>query len=403
MLDRKRDFPIFANRPELVYLDSAATSQKPRAVLEAMRTYYEEYCANVSRGLYPTAELATLAVTEARERIARFIGSEPRGTVFVGSATHGINLVASGLREQLTDGDAIVTTTLEHHSNFLPWKELAQKTGSEFHVLSSPTDAPLTPDIVLQSLGPNTRVFAFSAVSNVLGLINPVAAIIRTIRQHAPDALVIVDACQAVGHIPVSLADWDADFIVFSGHKVFGPTGIGVLAGKPASLALLGAVNVGGGTILDPLATPAEYKALPEAIEGGTPNIAGIIGLGEAIRYIEMIGVAPIQAHEQSLLRLLAARLRQTFDERVRILGGMQHDRAGILSFTLDGIHPHDLAHLMGEEDICIRAGEHCARPLHQALDLPASARVSVSVYTTEADIEKLMASMERSLKLFSA
>ncbi len=408
----KKDFPIFEHHPELVYLDSAATSQKPEAVLEAMRKYYEEFNANVSRGLYPMAEMATSVVEAARERIAHFIGSETKHTIFVGSATHGINLVATGLRERLKEGENVVVTAIEHHSNFLPWKELARKTGAEFRIAATDTTGILSPENILAQIDAHTRVLALTAVSNVLGLVNPVKEIIAAVREKNPEILILVDAAQAVGHIPVSVKDWDIDYLVFSGHKTFGPTGIGVLAGKKESLELLGAVNVGGGTVLDPTCSPVEYKALPDSLEGGTPNIAGIIGLGEAIRYIETLDLGSIHTHEEQLLHSLETRLTETFGEKVTVLGGTSKNRtsleesrtkrAGILAFTLEGIHPHDLAHLLGERGICIRAGEHCAKPLHQTLNLNASARVSVSIYNTEADIEKFIQATEKALSLIS-
>lgn len=407
----KKDFPIFEHHPELVYLDSAATAQKPRVVLEAMRQYYEEFNANVSRGLYPMAEMTTAAVEAARNSIAHFIGSETKQTLFVGSATHGINLVATGLRERLKAGENIVVTAIEHHSNFLPWKELAEKTGAEFRVAKVDTTGTLSPENILAQIDTETRVLALTAVSNVLGLVNPVRAIIATVREKNPNTLILVDAAQAVGHIPVSIRDWDVDYLVFSGHKTFGPTGIGVLAGKQQSLELLGAVNVGGGTVLDPTCSPVEYKALPESLEGGTPNIAGIIGLGAAMRYIETLGLELIHSHEEQWLHLLETRLKETFGEKVTLLGGTTKNRArldeprairaGILSFTLEGIHPHDLAQLLGEAGICIRAGEHCAKPLHQSLGVNTSARVSVSIYNTESDIEKFVTAMQKNVQLF--
>lgn len=400
----KKDFPIFEHHPELVYLDSAATAQKPKVVLEALQTYYTKHCANVSRGLYPLAETTTEAVQKARERIAHFIDSDVEGTIFVASTTHGINLVATGLREKLGSEDNIVVTAVEHHSNFLPWKELARKTGAEFRVAKTNTDGVLSAENILPLIDEHTRIVALTAISNVVGIVNPIKKIVQAIRAQDPEILILVDAAQAVGHIPVSVKEWGTDYLVFSGHKVFGPTGIGVLAGKKQSLELLGAINVGGGTVLNPLSSPVEYKKLPESLEGGTPNIAGILGLGAAIQYVEKIGLANIHQHEQELITFAKKRLLEVFGEKVTILGGAtKAERAGILSFTIDGIHPHDLAHLLGEEGICIRAGEHCAKPLHQTLNLNASARISVSVYDTEKDIEKLIDGIKQALSLFES
>ncbi len=399
----KKDFPIFEHHPELVYLDSAATAQKPKVVLEALQTYYTKHCANVSRGLYPLAETTTEAVQKARERIAHFIDSDVEGTIFIASATHGINLVATGLREKLGSENNIVVTAVEHHSNFLPWKELARKTGAEFRVAKPNIDGILSAENILPLIDEHTRIVAFTAISNVVGIVNPIKKIVQAIRAQDPEILILVDAAQAVGHIPVSVKEWGTDYLVFSGHKVFGPTGIGVLAGKKQSLELLGAINVGGGTVLNPLSSPVEYKKLPESLEGGTPNIAGILGLGAAIQYVEKIGLENIHQHEHKLITFAEKRLQEAFGEKVTILGGeTKAERAGILSFTIDGIHPHDLSHLLGEEGICIRAGEHCARPLHRVLNLPASARISVSIYNTKEDIKELITSIKKSIDVFA-
>ena len=391
----KSQFPIFEREPDLVYLDSAATALKPESVLEAMDLYYREYSSNVSRGLYPMAEMATVAVEQAREKIAVFIGVKTTGTVFVSNATSGINLVTNGLRERVTPKHNIVVTALEHHSNFLPWKELARVSGAELRIAPVEASGKLSPEAIAALVDEHTFAVAFASVSNVLGLINPVAEIARAVRKKNKEMFILIDACQAVGHIPVSLSEWDVDFLVFSGHKVFGPTGIGVLAGKPKSLALLGAVHVGGGTIKDPLSTPAEYKDTPERFEAGTPNIAGIIGLGAAIEFIEGIGLDHIREHETALIDFTLKKLQEAFGEKIHVLGSIDpEERAGIISFSLSDIHPHDMAHMLGEKGICIRAGEHCARPLHRSLDLSASARISLSVYNTEEDIKKLIAEL---------
>lgn len=397
----KKSFPLFEHRPEIIYLDSAATAQKPKSVLEAMRTYHEEFASNVSRGLYPTAEMATLAISEARERLADFVASEIECTLFVSGTTHGVNLVTTGLREKIDAHDNIVVSAIEHHSNFLPWKELAQKTGADFRIAGPDASGILTEEHILPQIDAHTKVLAFTAVSNVLGLEVPVEQIVRAVRKKNPAVLILVDAAQAVGHIPVSVKDWDIDYLVFSGHKVFGPTGIGVLAGKRKSLEQLGAVNVGGGTVLDPLSTPVGYKPLPDGLEGGTPHIAGIIGLGEAIRFIETIGLAAIHAHEQNLVSYAEKRLTEAFGSSIHFLGPLSSPlRTSILSFFVDGIHPHDLAHILGEEDICIRAGEHCARLLHRTLNIPVSARISLSLYNDQEDIERLIQAMQKALHI---
>lgn len=392
----KSEFPIFKNHPDLVYLDSAATALKPESVLLAMDGYYREYSSNVSRGLYPLAEKATEKVEEVRAKVATFIDAPESGVVFTPSATAGINIVATGLREKVTAKHNIVVTALEHHSNFLPWKELARVTKAELRIVPVEKDGALSPETVASYIDKNTFVLSFTAISNVLGIINPVEKIVEFARKKNPSLLVLVDVCQAVGHIDVSLQKWDVDFLVFSAHKLFGPTGIGVLAGKPESLNLLSPVNVGGGTVLDALSTPVLYKDIPERLEGGTPNIAGIVGLGSAIDFVSNLGITNIREHEIRLSQLLIAMLQDTFMKKVSILGTTDVEkRVGIISFTITDMHPHDIAQLLGEKGICVRAGEHCARPLHQSFQTPASTRVSLSIYNSEDDVRKLIVGLK--------
>lgn len=399
MLDPKhirKDFPIYESQPDLVYLDSAATALKPKAVIDAMNGYYFEYSANVARGLYPLAEGATTALDAARQTVAHFLSAESKETVvFTANATHAINLVALGLEPRVAAKNNIVVTELEHHSNYLPWKELARRSGAELRTARFTNLGQIDETHLATLIDQETTIVAFSAVSNVFGVINPVADLIRMIRDMNPRALVLIDACQAAGHYPIDLSDWGADFVVFSGHKLFGPTGIGVLAGKQKSLELLSPTNVGGGTVLDACGPVAEYKKLPENLEGGTPNIAGAIGLAKAIEYVESLGLESIRAHETALTQYALQQLTSTFGQHIHILGTSDTKlRAGIIAFTLDGLHPHDLAHLLGEENICVRAGEHCASPLHRRLELGATTRLSLSIYSTEADIDRLIAAM---------
>lgn len=407
MLDPKtlqKDFPIFESRPALVYLDSAATALKPKVVIDAMNGYYFEYSANVARGLYPLAEGATSALDAARQTVARFVNaSSKESVIFTAGATHSINLVALGLEHLVAPEQNIVVTELEHHSNYLPWKELARRTGAEFRAARFHENGEIDQAHLATLIDTNTAIVAFSAVSNVFGVVNPIKEIIQTVRKKNADTKVLVDACQAAGHIAIDISEWDADFIAFSGHKLFGPTGIGVLAGKKESLESLVPMNVGGGTVLDACSTVTLYKQLPENLEGGTPNIAGAIGLARAIEYVESIGIESIHQHEVSLATYTMNRLQDAFDSRLHLLGTeAMENRTGIISFTLDGIHPHDLAHLLGEEDICVRAGEHCASPLHRAVRVPATTRISLAPYNTEADIDRLVAAMKKIHAIFS-
>jgi cysteine desulfurase / selenocysteine lyase len=405
MLDNHRlreDFPIFSHQPNLVYLDSAATALKPRMVIDAMHRYYSEYPANVGRGLYPLAARATKAFETARNTIAQFIGAEPTATVFTANATHAINLVALGIEETLSPKHSVVVTALEHHSNYLPWKELCRRTGATFRTASFAPDGSLDPETIARSVDASTTIVAFSAVSNVFGVVSPIAAIVRAIRAKNPQTLVLVDACQLIGHQPIDITAWDADFIVFSGHKVFGPTGIGVLAGKRAALLALSPMNVGGGTVLDACSDQPKYKDLPENLEGGTPNIAGAIGLGAAIDYINGIGLELIREHEAALMQYISTALKRSFGSAVHIIGTTDPNRrAGIITFSLEGMHPHDIAEILGESGIAVRAGEHCAAPLHRHLGLAATTRVSVSVYTGTDDIDQLIAGLEKAKTLF--
>ncbi len=407
MLDPKtirRDFPIFESNPRLVYLDSAATALKPKAVIEAMNRYYFEYSANVGRGLYPLAASATAAFDEARETVSKFLNVESKETVvFTANATHGINQVALGLGHTVDSEKNLVVTELEHHSNFLPWKELAHRSGAELRIAHFDTSGQIDPEHLVSLIDGETAVVAFSAVSNVFGVINPVKELISAIRRKNPRTLILVDACQAVGHMIVDLQNWNADYLVFSGHKLFGPTGIGVLTGKPSALEQLRPINVGGGTVLDACSSETIYKALPENLEAGTPNIAGAIGLAAAIQYVKTLGVENIHAHEELIALYAIDRLKTSFGEKIHILGTEDaKKRPSILSFTLEGMHPHDIAEILGEKEVCVRAGEHCAAPLHRSLLLPATTRLSFSVYTTNDDINRFIDALKAALERFT-
>lgn len=390
--DVRRAFPIFTSHPDLVYLDSAATALKPATVISAEQAYYTHFSSNIARGIYPMAEEATEAFEKARTTVASFIGARSEEIVFTAGTTASLNLVADLFTPHITKKDALVTTALEHHSNFLPWKELAHRTGASFHIIpvtkNGEFDETTLPTLITQE----TKIVALGAVSNVLGIINPIKAIIQKIRKINPSVIVVVDAAQAIGHMPVDVVDWDADFVAFSGHKLFGPTGTGVLFGKHSLLQTLRPVSFGGGMVLDACAPETLYKESPACFEAGTPNIAGIIGLGAAIEYINTLGLDTIQAHENALALYAIRRLKEEFGGSLHIVGETAPDKkSGIVSFVVEGIHPHDTAQLLGEQGICVRAGLQCAAPLHESLNLSASTRISLSVYTTESDIEKLI------------
>lgn len=388
----RRAFPIFTNHPDLVYLDSAATALKPATVISAEQAYYTHFSSNIARGIYPMAEEATEAFEKARTTVASFIGARSEEIIFTAGTTASLNLVADLFTPHVTKEDALVTTALEHHSNFLPWKELAHRTGASFHIIPVTKNGELDETALPTLITQETKIVALGAVSNVLGIINPIKTIIQKIRKINPNVIAVVDAAQAIGHMPVDVVDWDADFVAFSGHKLFGPTGTGVLFGKRSLLQTLRPVSFGGGMVLDACAPETLYKESPACFEAGTPNIAGIIGLGAAIEYINTIGLDTVQAHENALALYAIRRLKEEFSKSLHIVGETDpNKKSGIVSFVLEGIHPHDTAQLLGEQGICVRAGLQCAAPLHESLNLSASTRISLSVYTTESDIEKLI------------
>ncbi len=388
----KATFPIFSRHPDLVYLDAAATALKPASVIIAGTEYYEEYSSNIARGIYPLAEQATEAAENTRLTVASFIGARLEEIIFTSGTTASLNLAADLLASRIDPEDSIVVTALEHHSNFLPWKELCKKKGAKFGVVPVTKTGELDLDALKKIIHVRTKIFAVSALSNVLGIINPVTEIIRIVKNINPNTLVIVDAAQAVGHIPVDVTLWGADFVAFSGHKLFGPTGTGILFGKSSLLKELPPVSFGGGMVLDACAEEALYKDAPARFESGTPNIAGIIGLGKAIEFITDIDVAKIHVHENTLALFACRRLSETFGNDLQIIGTTEvTKKSGIVSFVLSGIHPHDVAQLLGEKNICVRAGLQCAAPLHENLNLSASTRISLSIYNTEEDIEKLI------------
>lgn len=401
--DIKRHFPIFRHHPELVYLDSAATTLKPQSVIDAVTEYYERYPANVGRGLYPITEEASERFEEARAKVAAFIGAGPDEIVFVRNATEGVNLLASSLGTFLELGDTVVVTEMEHHSNFLPWKRIADEKGAGFRTIPIGADGEIDPASLETVIDENTAIVSFSAISNVLGTKVPVADIIRKIKSVSPDIAVVVDASQTVGHSRVDVAAWGADFVVFSGHKMFGPTGVGVLWGRRELLESLPPYQLGGGMVADACAVEPLWKNTPHRFEAGTPDIAAVIGLGAAVDFIQEIGIGNIEEHEAKLIRYSMEKLTETFGDEITIFGAKDPERhAGLISFTLEGIHPHDLAQILGERGICIRAGEHCASPIHRKLGLSSTARASFSIYNNEKDIDTLIEKMRAAQALLA-
>ncbi|MCS7234869.1 MAG: cysteine desulfurase [Armatimonadetes bacterium] len=396
--DVRQDFPLLQRSVDgkpLVYLDSAATSQKPRVVLEALQRYYEEYNANVHRGLYRIAERATLAYEEARAKVAAFIGAAAEEVVFTRGTTEAINLVAYAYGDAFVrPGDEIVVTEMEHHSNLVPWQLLAQRRGARLRVVRvRPEDGTLDLEGLDQVLTDRTRLVAVAHQSNVVGTINPVREIAQ--RAHAVGAVVLVDGAQSVPHMPVRVGELGCDFLAFSGHKMCGPTGIGVLWGRRGLLEAMPPFHGGGEMIERVELERSTYKDPPHRFEAGTPNIADAIALGVAVEYLQSLGMEAVREHEKALVRYALAQLAEV--RGVRVYGPTDLEaRGGAVAFTLEGVHPHDVAQVLDSEGVCVRAGHHCAQPLHRALGLAATARASVYLYNTPEDIDALVRGLER-------
>jgi cysteine desulfurase/selenocysteine lyase len=394
----RRDFPLLQRSVDgkpLVYLDSAATSQKPRVVLEALQRYYEEYNANVHRGLYRIAERATLAYEEARAKVAAFIGAPPEELIFTRGTTEAINLVAYSYGDAFVrPGDEILVTEMEHHSNLVPWQLLAQRRGARLRfVRVRPEDGTLDLDSLDRCLTERTRVVAVTHQSNVVGTINPVRDIAE--RAHAVGAVVLVDGAQSVPHMPVRVQDLGCDFLAFSGHKMCGPTGIGALWGRRELLEAMPPFHGGGEMIERVELETSTYKDPPHRFEAGTPNIADAIALGVAVDYLQAVGMDAVRAHEKALVQYALAQLAEV--KGLRLYGPRDPElRGGAVAFSLEGVHPHDVAQVLDGEGVCVRAGHHCAQPLHRALGVAATARASVYLYNTPEDIDALVRGLER-------
>ena len=392
----RQDFPIFhrGDPHPLVYLDSAATSQKPIQVIEAEARFYREWNANVRRGIYHLAYEATQRYEEARARLAEFIGAKPDEVIFTRGTTEALNLAAFCLGEtRIQRGDRILVTEMEHHANLLPWQLLAQRKGAELLAVGIDSQGRLDLEDFREKLNAKTKVVALAHVSNVLGTINPVAEVAEA--AHKVGAVVVVDAAQSVPHMPVKVADLGCDILAFSGHKMLGPTGIGVLWAKTALLEEFPPFLVGGEMIREVWIDRATWADPPAKFEAGTPPIAQAIGLAAAVDYLQALGMSEVWAHGRELTGLaLEGLLRREF---VEVYGPKSQDERGALvAFNLKGLHPHDVATLLDQEGICIRAGHHCAQPLHRRLGIPASCRASFYVYNTKEEVELFLSALDR-------
>lgn len=398
----RKDFPILdqiVNDEPLVYLDNAATTQKPKVVLEAVNRYYQEDNANVHRGVHTLAERATASYEGARETVRRFINaSSTKEVLFTRGTTTGLNWIGRFAEEILEEGDEVLISIMEHHSNILPWQEACRKTGAKL-VYVYLKDGGLDLEDFRKKLTDRTKFVSIAHASNVLGVINPVQEIAQL--AHEKGAIVVVDGAQSVPHMKIDVQTLDADFFVFSGHKMAGPTGIGVLYGKEQYLNQMSPVEFGGEMIDFVYEQSATWKELPWKFEAGTPNMAGAIGLAAAIDYLEAIGMDAIERHEQDLIAYVFPKLQAI--EGLKIYGSQDlAKRSGVISFNLGDLHPHDLATALDYEGVAVRAGHHCAQPLIQYLEVPATARASFYLYNTKEDCDKLVEALIKTKEFFN-
>lgn len=401
----RADFPILnqeiAPGVPLIYLDSAASSQKPLSVIEAMTDYYMRYNANVHRGIHKLSEDATDAYEGARKRIAQFINAEShREVIYTRNATESINLVAlSWGRGNVGPGDVILVSEMEHHSNLIPWQMLADRKGAELWFIPVTEKGFLEMGALDDLLDERVKLVAITHTSNVLGTINPVAEIIE--RAHAVGAVVVVDGAQSVPHMPVDVRALDADFYAFSGHKMLGPTGVGILYGKRNLLEEMPPIMGGGDMIKRVEFASAQWNDLPWKFEAGTPGIAEAIGLGAAVDYLAEIGMAQVREHELEITNYAIERLVE--DPGVRIFGPEDaRHKSGVVSFELEGVHPHDIAEILNRDGIAIRAGHHCAMPLHRKFGIVATARASFYIYNTPEEVDRLIEALYKAKEIFA-
>jgi cysteine desulfurase/selenocysteine lyase len=400
VINRRSDFPLLVNNPDLHYLDSAATSQKPRQVLDAIRDFYENSNANPHRGAYALSVQATERYHSARERIARFLGvGDPDCLIFTRGTTESINLVASSWgRTNVKSDDEIVVSAMEHHANFVPWQQLAIEKGAKLRICELTADGRMDLDCLKSLLSKRTKIVAFNHVSNALGTINPVREIVQLVRAGS-DAILVCDGAQSAPHFRVGFDELDVDFFAFSGHKMLGPMGCGGLVAKRALLEAMPPYQTGGDMIEFVYDDRTTWNVLPHKFEAGTPNAADAVGLAAAVDYLDAIGADNILSHERRLMASAQKRLSAIDD--IRIFGPPAAERSGVISFVLGDVHPHDLATILDGQGVCIRAGHHCCQPLMRRLDVAATARASFYIYNDESDVEALIGGVLKAKEIF--
>src|SRR5450756_2567475 len=398
----RKDFPILGREihgKKLVYLDNAATSQKPQSVIDAITRYYEEYNSNVHRGIHTLSEEATDGFEQARLKVARFIKApSTRGVIFVRNTTEAINLVAQAwARKRLKPGDEILLSRMEHHSNLIPWQMVASETGAKLRFIHLNVNGTMNLSNIDELINDRTRLVAVSHMSNVLGTINPVRQLADL--AHAKGALMLADGAQSVPHMPVDVNELGCDFLAFSGHKMLGPTGTGVLWGRESVLEEMGPFMGGGSMILEVSCETATWNEIPQKFEAGTPDVAGAIGLGAAIDYLQHLGMENVRRHEVEVTTYALDRLSSVED--LTIFGPMDPEvRGGVISFNLLDVHPHDLGTILDQEGVAIRAGHHCCQPLMKWLDVSATARASFYVYNRPDEVDALVSALNKAREM---
>ena len=398
-MDFKEDFPIFKNR-DIAYLDSGATAQKPQIVIDAINNFYDKFNANPHRGAYTLSVEATAVYEDTREKIAKFINAKhPEEIIFSKNASESLNLFAYsyGL-DNLKNGDDVVISIMEHHSNLVPWQFVTQKTGSELKYMYINDEFELSKEEIESKITDNTKIVGITHVSNVLGTINNVKEIIKY--AHKKGVVVIVDASQSIPHMKIDVQDLDADFLVFSGHKMFAPLGIGVLYGKRELLNKMNPFLMGGDMIEYVYEQKTTFAPLPNKFEAGTQNVEGVVGLGAAIDYINSIGYDKIQEHDREIVEYAREKLSKLDYLEIYMTPNAKNHSA-VISFNIKGVHPHDVASILDSENVCVRSGNHCAQPLMRFLDIDSTCRASFYIYNTKEDVDRLVAGIEKAYKMF--
>ena len=398
-MDFKEDFPIFKNR-DIAYLDSGATAQKPQIVIDAINNFYDKFNANPHRGAYTLSVEATAVYEDTRAKIAKFINAKhPEEIIFSKNASESLNLLAYsyGL-DNLKKGDDVVISIMEHHSNLVPWQFVTQKTGSELKYMYINDEFELSKEEIESKITDNTKIVGITHVSNVLGTINNVKEIIKY--AHKKGAVVIVDASQSIPHMKIDVQDLDADFLVFSGHKMFAPLGIGVLYGKRELLNKMNPFLMCGDMIEYVYEQKTTFAPLPNKFEAGTQNVEGVVGLGAAIDYINNIGYDKIQGHDREIVEYAREKLSKLDYLDIYMTPNVENHSA-VISFNIKGVHPHDVASILDSENVCVRSGNHCAQPLMRFLDIDSTCRASFYIYNTKEDVDRLVAGIEKAYKMF--